>query len=125
MRLRLSVRYVTARLLVSIVAFHVVLPMTACSGKPSGALSPALEASISGRAHLVKALKDSGRVREGSKGYLLAADRVYLDIPERRLVEEENFERGKVFALLARKHNIPKSEVERIFASRASERGRK
>lgn len=45
---------------------------------------------------------------------------IYLDIQERRIVEEENHERGKVFSLLAKEYAVGKKNVESIFAAKAS-----
>jgi len=91
-----------------------------CScGKPDNRSLDSVASSIRARASLVQTMKDGRKITENGRGYLRAEQGVYLDVPDRRIVEEENYERGKVFSLLAKEHEVAKKNVEDIFAEKA------
>ena len=89
-------------------------------GRPDNRNLDSLGSSIRARAALVQTLKAEGKISESGRGYLRSNPGIYLDIPDRRIVEEENHERGKVFTLLAREYQLPKRNIEAIFVKKSS-----
>lgn len=81
-----------------------------------------LASSVRARAGQVMGLKQSKRVVEDGKGYLKSLPGVYLEIPERRTVEEENFDREKIFSVLAKEYGVKKEVVEKVFAKKARQK---
>lgn len=95
------------------------LALSAC-GRPDNRSLDEVTSSIRARSSAVQSLKDSKRVREDGRGKLRAEAGVYLEVAERRLLEEENYEREKVFTMLAKSYQLGRSNVEQIFGKLAS-----
>ncbi|MEI8386190.1 MAG: DUF1318 domain-containing protein [Verrucomicrobiota bacterium] len=92
-----------------------------CScGKPDNRSLDSVASSIRARASVVQGLKEARKITENGRGYLRSEQGIYLDIQDRRIVEEENYERGKAFALIAKENAVGKKNVETIFAAKAS-----
>jgi|GEM_PF-1966252 len=93
--------------------------LCAC-GRPDNRSVDSIASSIRARAGLVQTLKEGRKISENGRGYLRSEQGVYLDIQDRRIVEEENYEREKIFALLAKANEVGKKNVETIFSKKAS-----
>ena len=88
-------------------------------GKPDNRSLDSVASSIRARASIVQGLKEARKITENGRGYLRSEQGIYLDVQDRRIVEEENYERGKVFALVAKENEVGKKNVETIFAAKA------
>ena len=98
-----------------------VVALFLCScGKPDNRSLDSVASSIRARSGVVQALKAARKISENGRGYLRSEPGTYLDIQERRILEEENYERGKAFALIAKEHEVGKKNVETIFAAKIS-----
>jgi uncharacterized protein YdbL (DUF1318 family) len=91
-----------------------VLGLCSCE-KPDNRNIDLLAKSIRSRAAAVQTLKQEGLISENGRGYLRPNPGIHLNIPERRILEEENFERSKVFLLIAKQNELPKRNVEAVF----------
>ena len=102
-------------------ALLVITTIFLCScGKPDNRSLDSVASSIRARASLVQGLKEARKIMENGRGYLRSEQGIYLDIQDRRILEEENYERGKVFALIAKEYELKKKNIETIFAAKAS-----
>jgi len=102
-------------------ALLLIAALFLCScGKPDNRSLDSVASSIRARASVVQGLKEARKITENGRGYLRSEQGIYLDIQDRRIVEEENYERGKAFALIAKENEVGKKNVETIFAAKAS-----
>lgn len=107
--------------------FHVLLAlalvasvvMSGC-GRPDNRSVDQIASSIRARSGAVQSLKETKRVREDGRGALRAESGVYLEVAERRIVEQENYERDKVFGLLAKSYQVGRANVAQVFAKLAT-----
>jgi hypothetical protein len=76
-----------------------------------------LKSEIRGQMEQVAALKSIQGLAEGVRGYLESDER--LDIGQRRLVQQENFWRERLFALIGQRTGHSPKEIAVLFASMA------
>jgi hypothetical protein len=93
--------------------------LPAC-GRPDNRSVDQIASSIRARSASVQSLKEAKRVREDGRGSLRAESGVYLEVSERRIVEQENYERDKVFSLLAKNYQVGRANVAQVFAKLAN-----
>ena len=88
-------------------------------GRPDNRSVDQIASSIRARSGAVQSLKEAKRVREDGRGSLRAESGIYLEVSERRIVEQENYERDKVFGLLAKSYQVGRANVAQVFAKLA------
>lgn len=93
--------------------------MSGC-GRPDNRSVDQIASSIRSRSGAVQSLKEAKRVREDGRGSLRAESGIYLEVSERRIVEQENYERDKVFGLLAKSYQVGRANVAQVFAKLAT-----
>jgi uncharacterized protein YdbL (DUF1318 family) len=76
-----------------------------------------LKAQVQGQSDQIEALKSSKLATEGVNGYLIGDE--HLDIAQRRLVQQENVWREKIFDLIGQRTGHTREEVATVFASMA------
>ena len=89
-------------------------------GRPDNRSVDQIASSIRARSGAVQSLKEAKRVREDGRGSLRAESGIYLEVSERRIVEQENYERDKVFGLLAKSYQVGRANVAQVFAKLAA-----
>ena len=89
-------------------------------GRPDNRSVDQIASSIRARSGAVQSLKEAKRVREDGRGSLRAESGIYLEVSERRIVEQENYERDKVFGLLAKSYQVGRANVAQVFAKLAT-----
>jgi uncharacterized protein YdbL (DUF1318 family) len=99
--------------------FVASLLLPAC-GRPDNRSADQVASSILARSAAVQSLKEAKRVREDGRGSLRAESGVYLEVSERRIVEQENYERDKIFSLLAKSYQVGRANVAQVFAKLAN-----
>lgn len=92
--------------------------LSAC-GRPDNRSVEQVASSIRARSATVESLKKAKRVREDGRGSLRAESGIYLEVSERRIVEQENYERDKIFRLLAKSYQVGRASVAQIFGKLA------
>ncbi len=95
------------------------LLLPAC-GRPDNRSIDQIASSIRARSASVQSLKEAKRIREDGRGSLRAESGVYLEVSERRIVEQENYERDKIFSLLAKNYQLGRANVAQVFAKLAN-----
>jgi hypothetical protein len=100
-------------------ALVVAVALSGC-GRPDNRSVDQIASSIRARSGAVQSLKETKRVREDGRGNLRAESGVYLEVAERRIVEQENYERDKVFGLLAKSYQLGRANVAQVFAKLAT-----
>jgi len=76
-----------------------------------------LKAQVQGQSDQVEALKSGRLATEGVNGYLVGDER--LDIAQRRLVQQENVWREKIFDLIGQRTGHTREEIATVFANMA------
>lgn len=89
-------------------------------GRPDNRSVDQVASSIRARSAAVQSLKEAKRVREDGRGNLRAETGVYLEVAERRIVEQENYERDKIFGLVAKSYQVGRANVAQVFAKLAT-----
>lgn len=100
-------------------ALVVAVTLSGC-GRPDNRSVDQIASSIRARSGAVQSLKETKRVREDGRGNLRAESGVYLEVAERRIVEQENYERDKIFGLLAKSYQLGRANVAQVFAKLAT-----
>jgi hypothetical protein len=93
--------------------------LPAC-GRPDNRSIDQVASSIRARSASIQSLKEAKRLREDGRGSLRAESGVYLEVSERRIVEQENYERDKIFNLLAKNYQVGRANVAQVFAKLAN-----
>ena len=115
--LRVINHHITRGLLPLFLASGVIL--SGC-GRPDNRSVDQVASSIRARSVAVQSLKEAKRVREDGRGNLRAETGVYLEVAERRIVEQENYERDKIFGLVAKSYQVGRANVAQVFAKLAT-----
>ena len=74
-----------------------------------------LKARVSARQASLSHLKTEGLCSENSSGMLTRAAGGALSVEQRTLIEEENFDRERIFEAVARAYSLSVSDVKTLF----------
>lgn len=74
-----------------------------------------LKARVTARQPALSQMKTEGLCAENSTGMLSRSANARLSVEQRTLIEEENFDRERIFDALARAYGIPTSDIRSLF----------
>lgn len=101
--------------LISMTLVALTLLFAGCSGAPDLSAIAPLKARVTARQPALTQLKTEGLCRENSTGLLSRMDGAKLSIEQRTLIEEENFDRERIFEALATAYALPAGEIKSLF----------
>lgn len=86
-----------------------------CAPEPKLDEIAPLKGRVTARQPLLTQMKAEGLCSEGSNGMLTRNPTARLSVEQRTLIEEENFDRERIFAAIAAAYSLPVEEVRSLF----------
>lgn len=87
-----------------------------CSEKPNLTEIAPLKARVSTRLTELNKMKSDGLCAESASGMLTRSATARLSVEHRTLIEEENFDRERIFDAISRAYSLPVADIKSLFA---------
>jgi len=87
-----------------------------CSEKPDLTEIAPLKVRVSARSTSLNQMKSDGLCAENTSGMLTRSATARLSVEHRTLIEEENFDRERIFDAISRAYSLPVADVKSLFA---------
>jgi hypothetical protein len=91
------------------------LCLVGCAPAPDLSEIAPLKGRVAGRQAVLTQMKTEGLCLENSTGVLGRSPTAKLSLEHRTLIEEENFDRERIFDALSRAYGLPSSEIKSLF----------
>lgn len=96
--------------------------LSGCGSAPDlGEIAP-WKTRVAARQAAISQLKAEGLATEASTGLLTRSATAKLSLEQRTLIEEENFDRERIFEALARAYGFSSSDIKSLFVQMQTSR---
>lgn len=92
-----------------------LLLLTGCTEAPDLGEARALKGSVAARQAVLDQMKIEGLCSEAPGGTLVRSASAQLSIEQRTLIEQENYDRERIFEALARAYTLSVSDIRALF----------
>lgn len=91
------------------------LGLAACAPQVDVSEIAPLKARVTARQPALTQMKTEGLCAENSTGMLARSANARLSVEQRTVIEEENFDRERIFDAVARAYSLPVAEIRSLF----------
>lgn len=89
--------------------------LTGCSPQVDVSEIAPLKARVTARQPTLAQMKTQGVCAENSTGMLARSANAHLSLEQRTLIEEENFDRERIFEAIARAYGLSVADIRALF----------
>jgi glutamine cyclotransferase len=100
---------------IAAISILVLSGLTGCSPQVEVAEIVPLKARVTARQPVLSQMKTEGLCAENSTGMLARSANARLTVEQRTLIEEENFDRERIFDAIARAYELPVADIRALF----------
>lgn len=100
---------------VGVALLGALLLVTGCTEAPDLGEARALKGSVNARQSALNQMKIEGLCSEAPGGTVVRSASARLSIEQRTLIEQENYDRERIFEALARAYSLSVSDIRALF----------